>query len=147
VEAGAVSEPNGETCLWCRQGFRPRRDGGKPQVFCRPVCRRAFDAAGRRWVTDALACGTLTVDAFRNGPTATRALPKSGNRPPLLPDIRSVENEIPDPVTRFLVEVPRCTIEVFVRFCFIRPDQQDDLLAVAAALKRLGRALSVSRIT
>jgi len=27
-----------------------RRDGGKPQVFCRPPGRRAFDAAGRRSV-------------------------------------------------------------------------------------------------
>jgi len=133
-------------CLWCSKAFVPRRDGGKPQVFCRPACRRAFDAAGRRWVAEAITTGVLNVVALRNAPAATRALPKSSNRPPLPPDIGSVENEIPDPVTRFLVEVPRYTIEVFVRFRFIRPNQQDDLLAIAAALKRLGRAPTVSRI-
>jgi len=134
-------------CLWCGKGFTPRATGGKPQAFCRPACRRAFDASGRRWVSVAIATGVLTVDGLRNDPAATRALPKSGNRPPLLPDIGSVENEIPAPVTRFLVEVPRDTIEAFVRFGFIRPNHQDDLLAIAAALKRLGRAPTVSRIT
>jgi len=52
---------------WCRCRFTPRSTGGKRQVFCRPCCRRAFDAAGRRWVADAIAAGMLTVDALRNG--------------------------------------------------------------------------------
>jgi hypothetical protein len=69
-------------CLWCGKGFTPRRDGGKPQVFCRPVCRRRFDAAGRRWVADAIATGALTVDALRNGAAATRAL-LAGGAPPV----------------------------------------------------------------
>jgi hypothetical protein len=69
-----MSEPNGQVCLWCEQRFIPRRDGGKRQVFCRPVCRRAFDAAGRRWVAEAITSGMLTVDGLRNGPNATRAL-------------------------------------------------------------------------
>ncbi len=51
-----------------------RRDGGKAQRFCRSACRRAFDAAGRRWVADAIDGGTLTVEALRNGAAATRAL-------------------------------------------------------------------------
>ena len=42
-------------CLWCGKQFTPRRDGGKRQVFCREACRRAFDAAGRRWVGEAIA--------------------------------------------------------------------------------------------
>jgi len=37
-------------CLWCGRAFTPRATGGKAQRFCRPACRRAFDAAGRRWV-------------------------------------------------------------------------------------------------
>jgi hypothetical protein len=98
-------------------------------------------------VAEAITTGVLTVVALRNAPAATRALPKSGYRPPLPPDIGSVENEIPDPVTRFLVEVPRDTIEAFVRFRFISPNQQDDLLAIAAALKRVGCAPTVLRIT
>jgi hypothetical protein len=61
-------------CLWCGQAFTPRATGGKAQVFCRPDCRRGFDAAGRRWVAEAIAFGVLTVDALKNGPAATRAL-------------------------------------------------------------------------
>jgi hypothetical protein len=49
------TQPNGHVCLWCGNGFTPRRDGGKRQVFCCPACRRAFDAAGRRWVAEAIA--------------------------------------------------------------------------------------------
>jgi hypothetical protein len=64
----------GSTCGWCSKAFAPRRDGGKPQLFCRPACRRAFDAGGRRWVADAIAGGVLTLDALRNGFATTRAL-------------------------------------------------------------------------
>lgn len=67
-------QPGDCVCLWCGKGFTPRLDGGKRQVFCRPVCRRAFDAAGRRWVAEAIASGMLTLDSLRNGPPATRAL-------------------------------------------------------------------------
>jgi hypothetical protein len=69
-----MSEPNRHVCLWCARGFTPRGDGGKRQVFCRPVCHRAFDAAGRRWVAEAIAGGILTLDSLRNGAVATRAL-------------------------------------------------------------------------
>jgi hypothetical protein len=68
------NDPNGRVCLWCGGRFDPRRDGGKPRVFCRPDCRRIFDAAARRWVAEAIATGLLTLDALKNGPTATRAL-------------------------------------------------------------------------
>jgi hypothetical protein len=62
------------SCAWCGRAFIPRATGGKRQVFCRPACRRGFDAAGRRWMSEAIASGTLTVDALRNGAAATRAL-------------------------------------------------------------------------
>jgi hypothetical protein len=76
-----MSEPNGEVCLWCGKGFASRRDGGKRQVFCRPACRRGIDAAGRRWVSEAIATGTLTVEALRNGAATTRALPPGAIAP------------------------------------------------------------------
>jgi hypothetical protein len=62
------------SCAWCGRAFIPRATGGKRQVFCRPACRRGFDAAGRRWVSEAIASGMLTVEALRNGAAATRAL-------------------------------------------------------------------------
>ena len=61
-------------CTWCTRTFVRRTTGGHAQRFCRPDCRRAFDAAARRWVAKAIADGTLTLDELRDGPTATRAL-------------------------------------------------------------------------
>ena len=40
--------PDSRICQWCGKEFDPRCDGGKPQVFCRPACRREFDTARRR---------------------------------------------------------------------------------------------------
>ena len=65
-------------CTWCRSYFEPRSDGGRAQRFCRPACRRAFEAASRRFVAEAIAAGVLTVGALRNGLGATRALPSQG---------------------------------------------------------------------
>jgi hypothetical protein len=71
---GRALEHNRMTCAWCGRPFTPRCDGGKRQRFCREVCRRIFDAAGRRWVAGAIADGTLTLGQLRSGPAATRAL-------------------------------------------------------------------------
>jgi hypothetical protein len=46
-------------CLWCDDPFEQRADGGKAQRFCRPACRRAFEAASRRLVAEAIAGGVL----------------------------------------------------------------------------------------
>ena len=61
-------------CLWCGRNFTPRTTGGHAQRFCRLPCRRAYDAAGRRFVAEAIACGLLSLDQIRNGAAATRAL-------------------------------------------------------------------------
>jgi hypothetical protein len=61
-------------CPWCGSRFALRHDGGKPQLFCRAGCRRALDAAGRRWIATALAAGVLALDDLKGGPAATRAL-------------------------------------------------------------------------
>jgi hypothetical protein len=66
------------TCAWCARTFTPRTSGGREQRFCRPVCRRAYDAAGRRFIADAIACGVLSLDQIRNGAAATRALLAGG---------------------------------------------------------------------
>jgi hypothetical protein len=69
-----TGHPRDGVCLWCGNEFTPRLDGGKRQVFCRPACRRGFDAAGRQWVAEAIATGVLTVQELNNGPRAMRAL-------------------------------------------------------------------------
>jgi len=69
-------------CLWCGRAFTPRTTGGKAQRFCRPACRRNLDAAGRRWVAEALAAGNLTIPDLRNAPGTTCALGGMREIPP-----------------------------------------------------------------
>jgi hypothetical protein len=71
TQEGAMSD----TCFWCSRAFWPRTSGGRPQRFCSPHCRRAIDAAGRRYIHDTLTSGTLTIADLRNGSATTRALP------------------------------------------------------------------------
>jgi len=80
-EPPARVSPYGAACAWCGGTFTPRATGGHAQRFCRPACRRAIDAAARRWAAKALAAGILTVDALRNGAATTRALLPGGNSP------------------------------------------------------------------
>jgi endogenous inhibitor of DNA gyrase (YacG/DUF329 family) len=42
-------------CPWCSRPFTPRRSGGKPQRFCSPQCRRAFERELRAWARDQIA--------------------------------------------------------------------------------------------
>jgi hypothetical protein len=104
MDPGPMSE-----CQWCSSPFAPRRNGGKRQVFDHPRCRRAFDAAGRRWVADALAGGTLTVKALRNGAPATRALAAEAVSPaPILAPAEGPDEaaELLDKLTRVLFAAP-----------------------------------------
>jgi hypothetical protein len=73
-----TTPPSPGACPWCGRTFTPRSTGGHTQRYCAEACRRSFDAAGRRWVTEALACGLLTIEALRNGAAATRALLPGG---------------------------------------------------------------------
>jgi hypothetical protein len=80
-----------ERCAWCDEVFAARSDGGRAQRFCSIACRRALDAAGRRWVEAALADGRLTPAALKNGHAATRALRGGAEEPaplsaPAMPD-------------------------------------------------------------
>ena len=68
-----TTEANG-CSLWCGSRLGGRNDGDKAQRFCRPACRRALDAAGRRWIAGALASGALSSGDVRNGSLTTRAL-------------------------------------------------------------------------
>ena len=52
-------------CLWCKTEFEPRASGGKPQRFCSPPCRRAFDTACRKYAMTEVYAGRLQVSALR----------------------------------------------------------------------------------
>ena len=109
-----------KTCLWCGRPFQARRDGGKRQVFRRPACRRDFDAAGRRWVAEAIATGAMTVDALRNGLAATRAL---------VPAAISPTSECEAPLQHLARVSPP-------DFCYTRQRDLERLMAQAIATRR-----------
>jgi hypothetical protein len=79
-------------CAWCERAFTPRTTGGHAQRFCGAPCRRAFDAAGRRFIAEAIADGSLTVESLRNGQTGTRALLPAADS---LPQISAAEKPTP----------------------------------------------------
>jgi hypothetical protein len=128
-------------CLWCGASFVPRTDGGREQQYCRPACRRALDAAGRRYIAEGLASGAVTLDDLKSGPAATRALlaaPSVG-----FGDQRRADSEL-----RFLVEIPRSTIEALIyTFRWLPAAQGDDLLAIVRALDRLNMRPSITRLS
>jgi hypothetical protein len=100
----------------------------------------------RTWALDAIAHGTPSVDDIRSGAPATRALRRTepGVSPP--PQAGFAESPLGYSLARFIVEVPHSTIEGFIKFGFIRLDQQDDLAAIMGALRLLGEPPVVWRI-
>jgi hypothetical protein len=91
--------------------------------------------------------GRLTVEAIRNGVAAAYTLAEHDEQPSPLRDIRSRDAAFPDAQARFLVAVPIYTIEALVGCGFLRPADQDELTAIMAALRRLGREPDILRVT
>ena len=133
-------------CPWCDRPFRARQTGGRVQRFCRPSCRRAFHAIVRTWALDAIADGTLSIEEIRSSAPATRALRRSEVRRSPLSDAGSRDHALGYSLARFIVEVPRSAIEGFIKFGFIRLDQQNDLTAILGALRLLGEEPVMRRI-
>ena len=127
------------SCPWCKAPFRPRR-GGSPQRFCGSKCRTEFWIALRRWGERAISVGILTIADIKNGdPAACTLAQDSAN-------VAGGYVTPPIPLMRFLVEVECDTVTWLVRLGFIPPTKRDDLAAIIAALKRIGRAPEISRI-
>lgn len=73
-------------CLWCENGFTPRR-GGSPQLFCTAACRSSFHTAARRWAERSLIAGMLNTTDLRNGTEEACTLPPRKELPiDTLPD-------------------------------------------------------------
>jgi len=133
-------------CLWCGKPFKRRRCGS-PQIFCEAACRSAFHGAGRRWAERAIACGALTVADLRNGDPQACTLRGRKEGGSSAPDTGASNSAPPDAPVRFVVEVPATIVRALVfSFCYLRFDQSDDLRAILAALDRLGRKPSITRI-
>ena len=89
TDVAATRASNPPICPWCSRPFRSRRTGGRSQRFCRPICRRQFHAAARRWAVDMIDAGNLTVADLKNGRVATCALALGRSDAPPLPEPRS----------------------------------------------------------
>jgi hypothetical protein len=61
-------------CRWCGKPFRSGRRGS-PQHFCSSQHRAAFHSAARRFAEQAVAAGTLTIEAIKSGDPAACTLP------------------------------------------------------------------------
>ena len=126
-----MSDP--AACLWCGGSFEPHR-GGSPQRFCGPECRAAFWTALRRWGDQAIADGVLTIAELKDGAPAACTLLHRGSA------------AVPDAPMRFIVEVDRGLVDGLVRLGFIRSDERDELGAITAGMKRMGRVPSIFRL-
>ncbi len=74
------------SCLWCNTEFEPRASGGKPQRFCSPPCRRAFDTACRKYAMTEVYAGRLQVSALRIA-LGQRARWSEGRLAPRVPQV------------------------------------------------------------
>ena len=85
--------------------------------------------------------------AIGSGACATRALAQQRETPTLVINERAGDPVLSDAPVRFVVEVPATIVRALIfSFRYLRFDQRDDLSAILAALDRLGRKPSITRI-
>ncbi len=73
-----------QICTWCGTEYEPRNNGGKPQRFCSPDCRRDFFAACRAWAAREFEAGRVSVKDLQ-GASAQRARCYTGAAAPFRP--------------------------------------------------------------
>ena len=82
-----------------------------------------------------------------SGACTTRALAQQRETPPLAINEGTADPVLSDAPVRFVVEVPATLVRALIfTFGYLRFDQRDDLPAILAALDRLGRKPSITRI-
>jgi hypothetical protein len=131
-------------CAWCENPFTRRR-GGSPQRFCSIHCRTAFWSALRRSAERALIAGTVSIDGLRDGRLEACMLQAGHEASRPCPKIASTEQPSPAALKRFLIEVPGALISklIFVD-CQLRHSEREDVVAILAALARLGRKPTIT---
>ena len=138
------TQTDDNACDWCTKGFKARR-GGTRQRFCSARCRSALWSALRRCGERALAAGTLSIDAVRNGRMEVCTLGGREKTPPPYPETGVGIQASPELLRRFIVEVPQGLLTTLVfRLFEIRFSEQDDLSAILAALTRLRHKPKIS---
>jgi hypothetical protein len=133
-------------CLRCNRPFVPRTTGGRRQVFCSVGCRRAHDAAARAAGRAAIEGERTAVPTVVSGLQPTRALQQQHEAPPPGLSEGAGDPALADALSRFLIQVPRDTVELLIRYRRLRPNEEDDVLAILIALRRAGLAATVTRI-
>ena len=101
----------------------------------------ALRGAGER----ALAAGTLTINAVRNGRLEACTLVGREEAPLPCSKIGSTDQPSPEPLKRFVVEIPQVLIQrlVFAHFAICHYER-DDLPALLAALGRIGQKATIT---
>jgi hypothetical protein len=145
VTGSTAALGNGATCDWCDAPLAGSGRGSR-QRFCSSTCRTAFHTAARRRAESELAAGTITVADLRNAPTEACTLSRRTEPGQPVGGIGPEQGVPYEPLIRFLVEVPASTVDGLVQLGWLAPHQREDLLAILAATKRLGRQPDVWRI-
>lgn len=60
-----IIPPQAPACLWCGGPLPTGRRHGSERRFCCAAHRHAFGTAARRWVTNAIEWGELTVEGLK----------------------------------------------------------------------------------
>ncbi len=71
-------------CTWCGSQYESRSNGGRPQRFCSPDCRRDFFAACRAWAVREFEAGRVSVKDL-HGASTQRARCYKGATAPFWP--------------------------------------------------------------
>ena len=76
---------------------------------------------------------------------ATRALQQQQGGQLSVSEVPPATTAPPEPPVRFYVEIPRVLVrQLILAYCELRYSEQDDLIAILAALTRLGRRPTMS---
>jgi hypothetical protein len=133
---GTECDDTALVCPWCGQTLRLRRRGSAGR-FCCAAHRTAYWTACRKWAERAVALGILSVADLKADTEACTPF-WGGNTTPPCPEIASTDRTSPEPLQRFVVEVPQALIKALAFRDFeIVPYERDDLIAIMGALVRL----------
>ena len=130
-------------CSWCGQVLRSRR-GGSAGRFCCAAHRTSYWAACRKFGEQAVALGIVSVAELKADPAAC-TLPGALKLPSPVPEAGRASNTSPEPQAEFVIRIPRDLVRSLIfRYCELQHSEEGDVIAILAALRRLGRRPTMS---
>ncbi len=110
--------------------------------------RRKIKRLGLADAFEKLPPSIVGMEACLSAHFVSRTLRALGHEPRIIPALYVAGDPVlSDASVRFVVEVPATVVSALIfSFRYLRFDQRDDLRAILAALDRLGRKPSITRI-